>query len=195
MSDEYIVTLALQPDNPSNTKLVDEDGNTAYTITTTFDDKSVATTTICDETGKRVADWIWRDMNRSHLLAFKDRKREAASNWLQTSMIPFKTTARFVDDKGRQFKWKNNEPGLHLQLFSEDNKTRPIARFVPPQIDPKAPRGSPPVAPAKLLLDSLADEISDDVVVSFILLEAKKREKEIESGNRASSEVDRKSVV
>lgn len=91
MSDEYTVTLTLQPDNPSNTKLIDEDGNTAYTITTTFDDKSVATTTICDETGKRVADWIWRDMNRSHLLAFKDRKREAASNWLQTSMIPFKT--------------------------------------------------------------------------------------------------------
>ena len=91
MSNDHTVILSFQPDNPSNTKLVDEDGNVAYTITTTFDDKSVPTTTVCDENGKRIADWIWRDMDRSHLLAFKDKKREAASHWLQKSMIPFKT--------------------------------------------------------------------------------------------------------
>lgn len=91
MSGDYTVTFTLHPDNPYNTKLVDDDGAIAYTITTTFDDKSIPTTTVYDENGKRVADWIWRDMNRSHLLAFKDRKRQAASNWLQKSVIPFKS--------------------------------------------------------------------------------------------------------
>lgn len=58
----------------------------------------------------------------------------------------------------------------------------PIARYISPIIDPKVPKGSTPLVPAKLLLDEQAEEIMDLVIVSWALLEKAKRESEISTG-------------
>lgn len=109
------LTLTLNPNNPANTTLLDESGNTIYTIRTLFDEKGVPTTSVHGENGKRVADWRWRDARLgAQMLRFEGawigigqiqtmnekgkktvggggKERVAASRWLRKSPIPFKS--------------------------------------------------------------------------------------------------------
>lgn len=93
-----ILTLTLNPNNPANTTLLDENGNRIYSICTTFDAKDVPTTTVYDEIGKRVADWRWKEPRLdAQMLRFegtrdgKVQERAPASRWLRKSIVPFKT--------------------------------------------------------------------------------------------------------
>lgn len=114
--DEYssVLTLTLHPDNPANTTIRDESGDTVYTISTTFDAKSVPTTSVLNEQGKLVADWRWKESRLdSQMLRFEGvgigafdngiveveeggkwkgraKERSAASAWLRKTLIPYK---------------------------------------------------------------------------------------------------------
>ncbi|EIM80036.1 uncharacterized protein STEHIDRAFT_163285 [Stereum hirsutum FP-91666 SS1] len=226
--DEYssVLTLTLHPDNPANTTILDESGDTVYNISTTFDAKSIPTTSVLNEQGKLVADWRWKESRLdSQMLRFEGagvgtvdngpveveeggtwrghgKERSTASGWLRKTLIPYKQTVAFRDLKGREFQWQNNAPGLHLQVYflspssssaniitllpiqlaSATNTAVPMARYISPIIDPKLPKGSTPIVPAKLLLDEQAEEIMDLVIVSWALLEKGKRESEISGG-------------
>lgn len=112
-TSQPIFILTLNPNNPANTTLLDESGNTVYTIRTLFDEKGVPTTSVHGENGKRVADWRWRDARLgAQMLRFEGagigvgkiqtmdangretvggKGRVAASRWLRKSLVPFKS--------------------------------------------------------------------------------------------------------
>lgn len=81
-------TLVFERDNPKNTTLVDEHGTVVYTVATESGlQKSV--TRVHDAHGRRVAEWVWRDMLRDSL-TLGDGRPMAASSWLKKTWIPFK---------------------------------------------------------------------------------------------------------
>ncbi|KAI0267714.1 hypothetical protein BC834DRAFT_869599 [Gloeopeniophorella convolvens] len=186
MSDESVVTLRLERDNPCNTTIVDQDGNVFYTVATDFTDASKPVTRLQDGIGKQVAEWIWRDA-RSDLLTIRGHGQTPASAWLKRSIIPFRDDVKFEDDLGVEYVWKNNKPGLAPQLFGPGSKTQPVARFIRAHKDYKADRQNPPVVPSMLLFDESVEPIRDFIVISFLMLERRRRETETATVNRAQS--------
>jgi len=75
---------------------------------------------------------------------------------------------KFLDDAGIEYTWKNNKPGLALQLFGRQSKTLPVARFIRTYKDYKIDRENPPVVPSTLLLDESVEPIRDFILVSFL---------------------------
>jgi hypothetical protein len=63
-----------------------------------------------------------------------------------------------------------------------------VARFICSYKDYRVDRESPPVVPSTLLLDESVEPIRDLVVISFLLLERRRRETETSTVNRARSE-------
>lgn len=62
-----------------------------------------------------------------------------------------------------------------------------MARFIRSYKDYRVDRENPPVVPSTLLLDETVEPIRDFVVISFLLLERRRRESETETVNRAES--------
>ncbi|KAI0303599.1 hypothetical protein B0F90DRAFT_1815910 [Multifurca ochricompacta] len=143
-------------------------------------------TRVHDGIGKLVAEWIWRDA-RSDLLTIRNRPQSPSSAWLKKSFIPFRDDVKFQDDGGAEYVWKGNKPGLGLQLFGPESKTQPVARFIRTYKDYNANRENPPVVPSALLLDESVEPIRDFIVISFLLLERRRRETETATVSRARS--------
>jgi len=74
-----------------------------------------------------------------------------------------------------------------LQLFGPQSKSQPVARFVRSYKDFKVDRENPPVVPSTLLLDESVESIRDFIVVSFLLLERRRRETETSTVNHAQA--------
>jgi len=176
------LSLRLERDNPCNTTILDPDGNTFYTVATDFPKPDKPVTRVYDGIGNLVAEWIWRDA-RSDLLTIRDRPQVPASAWLKKSIIPFRVDVTFQDDAGIEYVWKNNKPGLALQLFGPQSKSQPVARFIRSYKDVKVDRENPPVVPSTLLLDKSVEPIRDFIVISFLLLERRRRETETSTAN------------
>ena len=70
-----------------------------------------------------------------------------------------------------------------LQLFGPQSKSQPVARFVRSYKDIKVDRENPPVVPSTLLLDESVESIRDFIVISFLLLERRRREAETSTVN------------
>jgi hypothetical protein len=64
-----------------------------------------------------------------------------------------------------------------------------VARFIRSYKDYSVDRESPPVVPSTLRIDECVEPIRDFVVISFLLLERRRRETETATVNRARSEV------
>jgi len=62
-----------------------------------------------------------------------------------------------------------------------------VARFIRSYKDFKVDRENPPVVPSMLLLDESVEPIRDFVVISFLLLERRRRETETATVNHAQS--------
>ena len=60
-----------------------------------------------------------------------------------------------------------------------------MARFIRSYRDYGVDRENPPVVPSTLLFDDTVEPIRDFVVISFLLLERRRRENETETANRA----------
>jgi hypothetical protein len=60
-----------------------------------------------------------------------------------------------------------------------------VARFIRSYKDFKVDRENPPVVPSMLLLDESVEPIRDFVVISFLLLERRRRETETATVNQA----------
>ncbi|KDQ57340.1 hypothetical protein JAAARDRAFT_35968 [Jaapia argillacea MUCL 33604] len=183
-----VTTLLCLPDNPANCTLRDIDTHEVlYTVTSESTGKNPVTT-IKNALGSVIATSEWRDAVRGHKLTLGSENGGVsmpARTWLKKSMIPFKDTVTFEDTNGRKFKWKGNAPGLALELYGSDDKTRPIARF---QKSAKDYTSNPPsITPAKLLIDSRGMEICDLIVISFLMLEKDRRlsENEVVGRSRA----------
>jgi len=183
---ESAFLLQLERDNPCNTTIVDQDGNALYIVANDFANPNKPVTRVHDGIGKLVAEWEWRDA-RSDLLTIRDCPQAPASAWLKKSIMPFRDDVTWKDDAGVEYVWKNNKPGLALQLFGPQSKTQPVARFIRSHKDYKADRENAPVVPSTLLLDESVEPIRDLIVVSFLLLERRRRENETATVNMAQS--------
>lgn len=62
-----------------------------------------------------------------------------------------------------------------------------MARFIRSYKDYREDRENPPVVPSTLLIDESVEPIRDFVVISFLLLERRRRETETATVNRARS--------
>jgi hypothetical protein len=62
-----------------------------------------------------------------------------------------------------------------------------VARFIRSYKDFKIDRENPPVVPSMLLLDESVEPIRDFVIISFLLLERRRRETETATVNLARS--------
>ena len=131
--EESALSLYFERDNPCNTTIIDLDQNTIYTVATDFADPDKPVTRVHDGIGKLVAEWIWRDA-RSDILTIPGRPQTPASAWLKKSIIPFweyvfsfyscffyradtRSDVKVQDDAGVEYVWKNNKPGLSLQVL------------------------------------------------------------------------------
>jgi len=74
-----------------------------------------------------------------------------------------------------------------LQLFGPQSKSQPVARFIRSYKDFKSDRENPPVVPSTLLLDEIVEPIRDFIIISFLLLERRRRETETATVNRAQA--------
>ena len=72
-------------------------------------------------------------------------------------------------------------------MFGPQSKTLPVARFIRTYKDYKIDRENPPVVPSTLLLDESVEPIRDFIVVSFLLLERRRRETETATVNHAQA--------
>jgi len=175
MPRESGVTLRFERDSLSNTTIIDHDGNILYTLATDFPFFGRPVTRVHDGSGKRlVAEWKWRRYAFSDLLSIRDRPQAPASTWLKKSFVPFCDDAKFLDDAGTEYTWKKN----NSQLFGPQSKTLPVARFIRGYKDYKVNLINPPVVPSTLLLDERVEPIRDFILVSFLLLERRRRETE-----------------
>ena len=131
--NQSAISLRFERDNPCNTTIIDHDGNIFYTVATEFPDSGKPVTRVNDGVGKLVAEWKWGDA-RSDVLTMRDRPQTPASAWLKKSFIPFRecvfslvcdfgwltecaSDVKFLDDAGTEYIWKNNKPGLALQVL------------------------------------------------------------------------------
>ncbi|KAH9003757.1 hypothetical protein EDB86DRAFT_2798721 [Lactarius hatsudake] len=186
MPGESAISLLFKCDNPCNTTIIDHDGNTVYTVATEFPSSGNPETRVLDGIGKLVAKWIWGDA-RSDLLIIGGRPQTRASAWLKKKASFHSASTTFSGCMPRQYTWQNNKPGFALQLHGPQSKTLPVARFIHTYKDYNADRKNPPVVPLTLLLDESVEPIRDFILVSFLLLERRRRETETATVNRADS--------
>ncbi|KAL6298357.1 hypothetical protein BKA93DRAFT_72902 [Sparassis latifolia] len=184
-----LTRLTLQPDNPCNTKITDEDGNVLYVVYTEHG-KNASTTRVFDPQDHVLAAYVWTDYISSDRVALGDQPLIPLSKWLHKSIIPFVDDVSFKDDKGRKYKWKGNSPGMALQLHTEDDGFKePIAGFERSRRDPKSDPKNSTWTPAQLLFMPPALEIRDTVILSFLVLERSHRSNEQSKDNLIKGEV------
>lgn len=72
-------------------------------------------------------------------------------------------------------------------MFGPQSNTLPVARFIRTYKDYKVNRENPPVVPSTLLLDERVEPIRDFILVSFLLIERRRRETETATVNAAQA--------
>jgi len=110
---------------------------------------------------------------------------------------------KFAGPHGQKLKWKGYAAGLSLQvrtletcdgilklnptqLFSEDNKSEPLARFVKHRkvIDRKATPRTTTFHKARFIMDHRCAAVQDLAIISFLVLERRHREADNSVTNR-----------
>ncbi|KAK0469820.1 uncharacterized protein EV420DRAFT_68894 [Desarmillaria tabescens] len=172
MSQNASLILTLQPNNPCNTTITDQEdgGKTVYEVYTRYEPST--TTFVENAAGDVIASWKWREI-RSDIITLGGASPTPVSSWLKKSIVPLKDTVTFEAHTGYKYKWKGNGPGLSFELYREDDKIHPIARFQKPSRNAKSTQ-----TPARLIFDERGEEIRDLVVISFLVLERSRRETE-----------------
>jgi hypothetical protein len=114
----------------------------------------------------------------------------------------YPSTVYMENETGKKFKWKGNGPGMslevshsiqvrlgmsliHVQLYSEEDKSRPIARFSKPLLRLNRDTAVREYGPATFVLDSRGVGIQDLAVISFLFLEKSRRARENSTMNYA----------
>ncbi|KAK0500500.1 hypothetical protein EDD18DRAFT_1102598 [Armillaria luteobubalina] len=119
MSQNASLILTLQPDNPCNTTITDQDddGKTLYQVYTQYEPS--VTTFVKNGAGDIIASWEWREI-RSDIITVFSGSPTPVSSWLKKSIVPLKGTVTFEDHAGRKYKWKGNGPGLSFELIFDE---------------------------------------------------------------------------
>lgn len=86
--EEEVLSLTLTPDNPSNTTLVSQTGETLYVVVTERT-KEAMFTQVRNTKDEIVASLEWRDV-LSDKVTFGDKKPITMFEWMRRSIVPFK---------------------------------------------------------------------------------------------------------
>ncbi|KAF8162662.1 hypothetical protein B0H34DRAFT_628134, partial [Crassisporium funariophilum] len=143
-------------------------GSPAFTVTTS---KSMTRTDICDVPGQCIISTIKRREVFSDTVKFPKRNggsSVAINKWLRSITMPTHTEpcTSLVTDDGN-FVWKT-DPTYRLALFPEEDASVPIAYMT---------RVRPP-EPLVLVFKAGSEDMVEDILVSFIILEQRLRMKE-----------------
>ncbi|KAH9931636.1 uncharacterized protein BXZ73DRAFT_47269 [Epithele typhae] len=172
MSAAIAAILLLSPDNPCNTTVVDDATSKALYVVRTEHPKSGTVTRGKHEDEIASLEWKSTRSDRVTLTSFGGPM--SLREWLHPSLIPFRSEVSWKDRMGRKYKWRGNEPGRQLELYSEDDGFASlIARFKRVHRDDAGVEKS-----ACLLFTARGIEVRDDAVVSFLFLERARREHE-----------------
>ncbi|KAK0223186.1 hypothetical protein IW262DRAFT_1295025 [Armillaria fumosa] len=136
------------------------------------------TTFVKNGAGNIIASWEWREI-RSDIITLFGGSPTPVSSWLKKNIVPLKDTVTLEDHAGRKYKWRGNGSGLSFELYREDDKIQPIARFQ------KSRRTAVSTyTRAQLIFDERGEEIRDLIVISFLVLEKSRRTTENSTMNR-----------
>ncbi|KAG5733423.1 hypothetical protein E4T56_gene11756 [Termitomyces sp. T112] len=185
MTDLYELTF--EHDNPCNTTIFDgETGKILYQVVTEHGKNTVTRVDKAD--GETIASWVWRDI-LPDIITIGNGKPLSVGSWLKKSLVPLKNTVALKDHRGRSLTWKGNGPGLSLELFLDEDSTRPVARFCKSRPVWNGNQYTTPTTtePARLLMDNRGLEIQEIAVVSFLVLEKSRRAGEKSTLNRANN--------
>jgi hypothetical protein len=80
--------LTLTRDNPCNTTLVSQAGETLYSVVTEHV-KKTSTTSVRNARDEIIASLEWRDV-RPDRVTYRDNKQISMADWMKKSMVPFK---------------------------------------------------------------------------------------------------------
>ncbi|KAF6747176.1 hypothetical protein DFP72DRAFT_613201 [Ephemerocybe angulata] len=175
-SCEDVLSLIFEPDNPCNSIISDASTYEHLYTVRTIHGKDAITKLTSAESGTELGQWLWREV-RSDILTLRGLQPCPSSVWLRKSILPFTHTASFKDFQGRKFKWKNNAPGLALELYAESNATSPVAVWKKSCRVKATDRETSDelYTPATLTVTGTGLEILDLVVISFCMLEKSRR--------------------
>lgn len=89
MSQNASLILTLQPDNPCNTIITDQDDSdkTLYHVYTLYEPS--VTTFVKNGAGDIIASWEWREI-RSDIITLLGASPTPVSSWLKKSIVPLK---------------------------------------------------------------------------------------------------------
>jgi len=140
----------------------------SYTVIT---NKAMTRTDVCDIPGQCIVATIKRREVFSDTVKFpkrNDGNSVAINKWLRRITLPthVEPCTSLVTDSGN-FVWKT-DPTYRLALYPEDDAQMPLAFM---------PRTRPP-EPLILVLKEGSEEMVEDIIVSFIILEQRIRMKE-----------------
>ena len=89
------LTLILEPNNPCNTNISDnDDGKILYQVSTEHGKHT--TTRVRNAAGETIASWEWRD-TRSDVISIGRMSPMSVGSWLKKSMMPFKEYVPLVN--------------------------------------------------------------------------------------------------
>ncbi len=88
------LSLTLTPDNPSNTTLVTQNGETLYMVITESTKKAMFTL-VRNAKEELIASLEWRGV-LSDKVTFGDKKPVTMFEWMKRSLVPFKEYVRLV---------------------------------------------------------------------------------------------------
>jgi hypothetical protein len=83
------LVLVLEPDNPCNTVITDQETEDELYTVRTEHDGAQSVTKITDADDAQLAQWVWKDV-RSDKVTLGQGQPMSASAWLRKSIIPFK---------------------------------------------------------------------------------------------------------
>lgn len=96
------LVLILEPDNPCNTNMYDEqDGRILYQVMTEYNQEII--TKVRNMNGDTIASWQWRE-SRSDIITLGSAHPMSLNTWLKKSIIPFnKESVSFCSSSGPIF--------------------------------------------------------------------------------------------
>ncbi|EJD02561.1 uncharacterized protein FOMMEDRAFT_155847 [Fomitiporia mediterranea MF3/22] len=165
---------SLTSTDPCRTTLTDAQSPQQIVYQATTDESgSRPITTFVDASGNVIASLEWH-LHLSDKVSVHGREMENVGKWLKGKKLGKGRGFSFTDEQGHTYTWEKAEDSPDIQVFADDDKTIAIAKFIPPALE-KTPGGKPTTTFASILISKHAKQISDDVVLSALLIEKANR--------------------
>ncbi|KAL4259832.1 protein of unknown function DUF6593 [Pleurotus pulmonarius] len=169
--------LFLNTRRPRNCTLAFEDGQAIYKITTPFKVTGRVTTILRVVPSKdkfaHLAEIEWQYIKSSRL-RFRGDDIDTGKMFRRFGLGPYGRHRAFTAPDGREYVWKMGMWASELYLNDDSMSKRPlIAKYHRPTFNPIGPN-----KPAYLEILSEGESILDDIVVTFIIVETHRKERE-----------------